>query len=498
MNSLLIILILQHRLLIHKQRQVTLLREVRKLRKHRRNLHNDKQASGCVYTRHPIHNLDPDERKKLLQFYLNSSFVKVSSEERGACTFYVVNYKDNVCNKKPLSWWQVNQKIAWARGLLLIKHENGNVEVKAVIPKFHSYVKHDGIILKGIKGLGDNLTVMPKPDGTLVYGTVINGEVVFWTRNGFTSPQASKYVREILKEDDLKVMREHPGWLFGWELIHHKDLKVEDKRGNDHLVLLHVETSAGYTYPQNQLEDIAKMFSATVLPIKCTTMSGETLHRHQSVQNKYPVSEGYVLVYNGERYKVKKKAYLMFANGLPFYLESQGKHVTIHMRTPSRANFRAAVNDSDVVPSYPDYMLSVGNVSTHVIRELGGLQTIKNHFKTKLGELLFQSMVEEWDTMKKEWEKMKTQHDTGFQNTLYQVKEGVEKTLSSMSTFKHIFTQKDTISEKDLQVILLLKRELHTNMFCEENRRKFYDSDKFVNEMRKQTKPDFPLQAPKK
>ena len=60
MNSLLLILILQHRLLIHKQRQVALLREVRKLRKHRRKLHNDKQASGCVYTRHPIHNLDQD------------------------------------------------------------------------------------------------------------------------------------------------------------------------------------------------------------------------------------------------------------------------------------------------------------------------------------------------------------------------------------------------------------------------------------------------------
>ena len=456
-----------------------------------------------------IHDLNPKELKERLQLYLNSKeWVRVSSKEcttkHGIVTLYVVNYIDWKCNKQPIIWWENNPQFAEARGLLLIEHADGTVEFRGVIPKFHSYTKH-GLDLETLPG---ELFVMDKVDGTLVYASQVYGKVVFWTRNGFDSPQASKYVRELLTKDDAKVMLDQPGCVLGMELIHHNDPKVEDERGENKLVLLYAHI-AGHTYPQDKLGDVAKMFSAKMSAIEWTTMSGVELHEYQDTQTSYPVREGKVVLYRGRLYKVKCKAYLIFANGMKFALQDIVKDdvkddkdddtddvkdekknkpafIQIQMDPPSRLVFRGKLLSSDEMPeNYRDCMVRTGNIPDRVLKTLK-MDVVQARFKSELGLPLFQSMESAWTQMVEE--------HRDFQEKLIA---RVESILSDMSEPKEIFSMNKKCVE--FNVIMAMKNLLNKDIkqvLNEEKRKECYQSPEFKRVLFKLTKRAFPLLAP--
>ena len=457
-----------------------------------------------VYTLQSIHDLDPKERKDLLRFYLNSKkWVRVSSKplktKNGIITFHVVNYNDWMCNMQSIIWWENNPRIAWARGLLLIEHADGTVEIRAVIPKFHSYTKH-GLDLETLPG---ELFVMDKVDGTLVYASEVYGKVVFWTRNGCDSPQASTYVRELLTKDDVKVMLDHPGCVLGMELIHDKDPKVEDQRGENQLVLLYAHIG-GHTYPHDKLGDVAKMFSAKMSAIEWTTMSGVELHEYQSKQTSYPVREGKVVLHQGRPYKVKCKAYLIFANGIKFVKDDKDdvkddvkdddtddvkdekknkpECFQIQMNQPSRLVFCGKLQSSDEMPvNYRDCMVRTGNIPDCV-----KMDVVQARFESELGPSLFQSMENTWTQMVEE--------HRGFQENLIV---RVESILSDMSEPKEIFSMNKKCVE--FNVIMAMKNLLNKDIkqvLDEEKRKECYQSPEFKRDLFKLTKRAFPLLAP--
>ena len=332
---------------------------------------------------HPIQSMTPQELRKLLQFYLSCEWVTVTREKlNNGHVAFVINYKDIPCNQWDVPMWEKNPWISWARGLLMIVSSNGDI-VKSgnVMMKFHS-IHRTNLVLRNMV----NLMMMPKFDGSLVYVMVWNDVILAWTRKGFASPQASKYIWDFLSSEDRRYILGNPGMLLGFELVHPKDPKVQYTR-EPGLVLLFVVDASGYDVPRENLNKIADNFGPSVSVVKLTPISGLDL---LSMVEMIPrvlsdVVEGWVIVYQGTLFKVKQKTYLTLANGISW----EGRVFRPNIPTPK--SFSEALKTSETFPP-----------ELSIVKPPRGLKIVPPEvnkiFEESLGPLI-KDMYDEWDKM---------------------------------------------------------------------------------------------------
>jgi len=407
--------------------------------------------------RHPISEMSSQGLRKLLDFFLSCPLVSVSKKTAEGKNYYVVNYKDYPCNKWSISEWEENLWISWARGLLLIEDSNGNIVWTGnAMPKFHS-IHRTNLELENM----ENFMIMSKFDGSLAYLMAYDELIHIWTRGGWTSEQATSYTWEFLSSEDREYILRNPGMLFGFELIHLKDPKVQPNR-QPGLVLLYSVGPSGDEFPREKLSEIADNFGPTVSAVKLTTMCGRDLRTMVEMKPKElsAVVEGWVIVHQGTLYKVKQMVYLMFANGLNW----EGHNFLLN--PPTRSCFSGALKSSKTCPPrFEDYMVKTPKEMEMVPSE------VKEMYERALGPLM-KDMSQKWDEMVRELELLMSSVENQVEKSLHSILNDPEKPVENVN--KAIVGTPD---KKNLGLMMFVFKQMGNDIIDPEKRKVYLNSD---------------------
>ncbi|CAD7944623.1 unnamed protein product [Amoebophrya sp. A120] len=320
-------------------------------------------------TLHPLADLarsgDAEALRGLLAYYREQekrNHVKITCSDFRDGELLVVNYTDSYNESTPPENWDWRMEVA--RGCVLFKKSGcpPEIVVKPMV-KFHGYehcaeakryifesaVAHtDGSDAfkpdsrkpptqepDASSGSPDSprgqqlpVTCMQKFDGSCVLVTVFRGELLLFTRGAIRTLQ-TQLARELLSEETALILSEQmEAWTLGFELIHDKDAKVENNRGENRLVLLYAcDASTGEVISSTNLEAVARKIKLTApsTHAPCEVCTVAELREKLAVLDRCgtlaDLREGFVVemaVPLLKKYKVKSAVYKKLArSGVP-------------------------------------------------------------------------------------------------------------------------------------------------------------------------------------
>ena len=430
---------------------------------------------------HPCREKSSSEILDLFHRLLKNPNVTWNTMPVGDMLLYVFDYKKDFNPPPDSDEWT---DVIWARGCLFgLNTDKTRVVITPYpIEKFFSH--HVYPTMKTLSGKGE-MMCEDKSDGTLLYLMAIAGKVIAWTRSGFKSVQSQTLWKDTLGETGENFILQHPLWLFGFELIHQRDPKVQanrdltfendsgdQERYNRYMVLIHTVTDEGLVAPRNQLAEIASCFGLnTVRAIELTKTTGADIEEKQ----KQPfakwtdVHEGWIVWFDGERFKVKRHGYVILANGLPH----EGK--SYKLVQPTRQAFRKEMDHSKtMIGAYKMYCIRPPKGTTDVPEE------VYERFEEELGASLMNDMGNHWGRMVQELE-----------SYVAKTTDKVEEALALASPSKTI----DALDKKSLGPIFGLVRfvikTIGDNAFDKNLRDNFYNTPGFQNKVFPMIKKEF-------
>ena len=251
---------------------------------------------------HPLATRDPGEFAACLEALVAKNVVQRRRLD-DVTSAYKYCDKPSVCGDARL-----------ARGLVM-SHENGVHAYRLMpLPKFDQIASftpdmldyHDAVCAR----LPETMDVQPKHDGTCIHAVCWSNKLLVTTFLSATNEQA-KEARRILENK-----RWTNGATLGFELISDADPKIQRKRVANGLHLFYGVHAGGREMNRAELAKIAEGIDVPLVKQQRLSKKRvmDLLVKMDSVEKGIDVQEGMVVIFDGQRYKVKSWLYLTYAN----------------------------------------------------------------------------------------------------------------------------------------------------------------------------------------